>query len=253
MKEKKSLFFSVFFGLITVILVMVYLKNKEKELIKGMRQVNVVIAVRDIPIRSLITNDMLEVSSIPEKFVQPSAIIVKERAKDIARVVDKINLVPIAAGQQVLQSAILPPSPETGLSVKIPSGLRAMDLPVTSANFISFIKPGDYIDIINTSTIQAGGGKSAKITVTVLQNILVLGVGKNLGDVKPAERKEAGGKLGGAPSLAQLTLTVAVTPGQAQKLALAKEQGEIAISLRPHGEDIIEELLPVSSVSLIGG
>lgn len=134
-----------------------------------------------------------------------------------------------------MASQLVPPSEETGLAVKVPFTKRGMIVPVANVDVADLIKPGDYVDILNTFSAKLSDGSNTKVTVTVLQNVLVLGVGKNLGEVVPGEtkKKEKGGVMGGeGKSLSLLTISIAVAPEEAQLVALAEAQGDLYVTIR---------------------
>ncbi|MFH1714781.1 MAG: Flp pilus assembly protein CpaB [Elusimicrobiota bacterium] len=239
MDKKRVLLISLVLGLVGVMLASLYLKKKEEAIVAGMNPVSVLVAKRDISQRTMLDEDMFKVEQIPEKYVEPKAILVKDTQKDLAKAVGMVNLVPITAGQQIMQSALVPPSVETGVSVKVPVGKRAMVIPLPNIDLTSLIKPGDKIDLLNTFTAQLKTGGSTKITVTVLQNVVVLGVAKDLGEVHIEDKKDKkGGLLGGDEKrIGQLTLSIAVTPEEAQLVALAQAQGDINVTIRARNDD----------------
>ena len=71
-----------------------------------------------------------------------------------------MTLSPINRGEQVLQNKVIKPGPETGLSLQIAPGKRALSLPVDEVRGISrLLKPGDRIDIITALDIGRGDVK----------------------------------------------------------------------------------------------
>ncbi len=82
---------------------------------------------------------------------------------------------------------------------------------------------------------------NSKLTHTILQNILVVGVGRVL--------KKAGETVTDKKDAAEsLVLTLALSPIEAQTMALAQAeaQGEISVVVRPHGDDDVREV-PIST------
>ena len=119
---------------------------------------------------------------------------------------------------------------------------------VVDSNVASMIKPDDKVDILLTFEAMMKGGAREPVTVTLLQNITVLGVGSNLGqglDAKAAaalrnEEEEASAYTDTS------ALSLALTPKDAQYLALAKEQGTLSVILRSHG-DVTQFLMEIAS------
>ncbi|MFC1485352.1 Flp pilus assembly protein CpaB, partial [bacterium] len=138
---------------------------------------------------------------------------------------------------------------ETGLAVNVPIGKRAMILHINNIDVIELIKPSDYVDVLTTFSAKHRTKGTVKVTVTVLQNVLVVGVSKDLGEVegesysyrkKKREEKET-------KTLAMLTVSVAVTPEEAQILALAQMQGDITLTVRATNDREEKPLSPVDS------
>ncbi len=98
---------------------------------------------------------------------------------------------------------------------KLGENTRAMAIRVSADTAVGgFVTPGDYVDIMMTQ----GGGTDMQ-TVTVLQNVRVIGV-----DQRAEETSES-------PEIAR-TITVEVTPEDGQILALAQRAGILSLALR---------------------
>ncbi len=177
--------------------------------------VRVVIATRDIPYGQAIQAQMLEVISWPRGALPPNAI------NDIALLIPKTDQPPrrakfgMAAGDLILASKVS----EFGAKVTIVQGLgvntRAMAIKVDAETAVAgFVTPGDTVDILLTQ------GKNEDLrSVTILQNIRVIGVDQD-SDANVEQ-----------PTVAR-TVTVEVSPDNAQRLALAQEAGTLSLSLR---------------------
>ena len=99
----------------------------------------------------------------------------------------------------------------------IPEGYRAMAVAVNDvAGVAGFVLPNSTVDVIVTTTPPSGGERISKI---VLENLRVLAVGQKM------EEKE--GKAVQVP-----TVTVSITPEEAERLALASNVGTLQLLLR---------------------
>ena len=100
------------------------------------------------------------------------------------------------------------------------------------------IKPDDNVDILLTFEAVMKNGARQKVTVTLLQNIKVLGVGANLG--QGLDAKSAAGMRSKEDEAAAYTdsstLSLALSPRDAQYLALAQSEGDVSVILRSHGD-----------------
>jgi Flp pilus assembly protein CpaB len=106
------------------------------------------------------------------------------------------------------------------LSLLMEKGQRAIALRVTAESVAGgFVLPGSRVDIV--STVQRG---SEPVSQTIMQDVLVLAVDANF--IKDPEIRNQVGT----------TVTLAVNPEDAQKLALAGSLGELRLTLRALGD-----------------
>jgi pilus assembly protein CpaB len=108
-----------------------------------------------------------------------------------------------------------------GLPGQMPKGMRAVALKVNVDTSVGgFVLPNNRVDIV--CVVRRGEDVQSKI---ILQNVLVLAVDQT------SQRPED--KLATVSS----TVTVLVTPAQAEKLSLATETGTLRLILRPFGDE----------------
>ena len=116
------------------------------------------------------------------------------------------------------------------------------------------VVPGDRVDImVHTQyeklfgpedTIPTGEGGRA-IVVTVLQDVLVLAVGQSFTSATDAGRDPA--TLRSETAEAQpsaRSVTLAVTPAQAQKMFFASQEGRLGLAMRAFGDESVSVLTP---------
>lgn len=107
---------------------------------------------------------------------------------------------------------------------------RAMAIKVNAETAVGgFVTPGDSVDVLLTEGQNAG-----LRTVTILQNIKVIGVDQD---------SDVGND---SPEVAR-TVTVEVTPDQGQRLALAQQAGILSLTLR---NNVGAEDQPLDSLKL---
>ncbi|MDE3077742.1 MAG: Flp pilus assembly protein CpaB, partial [Chloroflexota bacterium] len=150
---------------------------------------------------------------------------------------------------------------ESGLAFVVPPGKRAVAVSVNEVvGSGGMIVPGDDVDVvavIDTRNSQNGprpssdanAGKPQVMAVAqyILQNVEVMAVAQKIeGEAPPPSTAQ---KLAGAPSSPQpalrsasvqpaaRTVTLAVTPSEAERLVLAEDKGHIRLVLRAHGDD----------------
>jgi pilus assembly protein CpaB len=136
---------------------------------------------------------------------------------------------PVAAGEPVTDTKIIPPGDRGFLAAVLQPGMRAISVPVTVTSGISgFIFPGDQVDLLLTYQVpsppttgddQKKNVYEHKASATVMRNIRVIGIDQRL-ESKAGE------------AVVAHTATFEVTPKQSEGIALASEIGKVALTLR---------------------
>jgi pilus assembly protein CpaB len=142
----------------------------------------------------------------------------------------------------VREERLARPDAGIGLNAIVTPGKRAMTVATDTETAVAgLLQPGNYIDVIVTIAPEDPTKAGAKwVTETILQGIKVLAVGNTLGGGpadKPAEPASGGKKKSKQEQQAQNrrlkpSITLEVTPEEAEKLALASSRGQIAVVLR---------------------
>lgn len=212
------------------------LTSKERALSNDYEKGNVLVARLDIPERTVIKEEMVEAVSIPRKFMEQDAFEVKTQS-DIKLIANLVSRIRIPKGNQMTQSALISLSPEAGLSVKIPPGYRGAVLGI-EPELKALIKPGDRVDVLVTFDALLGDNRKEKVTATILQNVLVIAVGTNMGmgmNAKQFKLKEEKEDKTAAFSEKSM-VSLALNPNEAQYLALAVQQGNPTVIMRGLGD-----------------
>jgi pilus assembly protein CpaB len=232
MKGKTAIIISVLFGILAWIFVYLYLSTREAELLQISDLRSVVIAATDILPGVAIEENMIAQTEVPQKFLQPGAFT---STRDV---VGQIPAVPIQQGSQILGTSMT--GVGRSLATKIPRGHRAVSVAVSDVTSVNnLIRPSNYVDILAILKLGSSVGSSDQKTVvaTLFQNILVLAVGNDIGEVRPASGDGEGLGMFGAQEQATFsTVTVALTPEQVQALILVQDVGDISLSLRSFRE-----------------
>ena len=219
---KVALVVAVFFGLIAAYGIYNFLSSQQRET-DSLRAANqdIVVAARDIPPGTAFNDDAIKKGLI-KTTPWPKTSIPAGAFSSPQQVIGKVNRVKILANEPLLESRLA--GEGAGLTVRLEAGKRALALRVDEIVGVSgFIVPDDRVDVILTTT-PVGGGQDTKISKIVLQNKRVLSVAQN------TEQKD------GKPQLAR-SITLEVTPEEAEKLSLASQEGSIVLALRGLGDD----------------
>ena len=240
--NNKALTLSLFIAVFAIFMVNSYVSSIEDGARKKFgTEVLVVKAKRDIKEQETINETLLELSLVPKKFLEPASVYFekseedKETSRSMKALAGAIAIVPIRKGEQITYNKMTEPGIRTGLSPQIAPGRRAMSIPVSEITGVAkLVKPGDRVDLI--AVIDMGGGKENKIAKTVLQDIVVLAVGRNVTN-NVARLVELDGGKEKVKSLTEdfsfNSVTLEVEPLQAQTLALILGgDGAITLSLR---------------------
>ncbi|MGB6387409.1 MAG: Flp pilus assembly protein CpaB [Terriglobales bacterium] len=175
-------------------------------------EVRVVVAADDIQVGTKLDTHDVGLITIPQSAVPPGAF------SDTSRVIGRGAVLPVSKGDFILQSKLAALNAGAGLPSMIPQGMRAVSVRVNDVVSVAgFVQPGTRVDVLATGNEGSGNDRQ---TTTVLENVAVIAVGKNLGG------------NGSPDSPAAPVITLLVSPDDAQKLALVSQEGRIQLSLR---------------------
>lgn len=243
--NNRAVTLSLLMAVLAVFFVQSYVSSIEESTQKKFgTEVLVVTAKKRIGEMDTINETMLELKPIPQRFLEPAAIYYQASddetavVKDMKKIAGSIAMVPIQEGEQLTYNKLTEPGLRTGLSPQVAPGRRAVALPVNEYTGVGkLVKPGDRVDVI--VTLALGGSQNNRVTKTVLQDVVVLAVGRNV--TNNAARIVERGRGKNSEVVRPLTqydgftsVTVEVEPMQAQMLAhiLAGRQNEITLALR---------------------
>jgi pilus assembly protein CpaB len=134
-------------------------------------------------------------------------------------VLNRVALYPISANAPLVSDGLSKLSGADGISATIDRGYRAVSVTINDVSGVAgLIQPGARVDVLFTRP----GTMAEAITSTILQDVKVLAVGRAVQANQAVDPK--------APKVPVATLVV--TPEDAQKLELAKNEGRISLSLR---------------------
>jgi pilus assembly protein CpaB len=241
---RSLLLLALLFAIVAAVLVFVALRqndDSDKEAAAAGDMTKVVVAAQDIAARTTLDRGMLKLAEVPKDSVLDGVFT------DIDDLDGQVTRYPLVSGEQVTDSKIgVQKDDEEGLSFVVPQGMRAFSIQVSEESSAGgLILPGDLVDVIG---ILEEGTVGIDKAVTLVQNVEVLAVAQEAQEPIPAARptgtptpSAVTGTLGERPEDVKAnpkarTVTLAVTPEQAQLLALVQSKGELALSLRSFGD-----------------
>ncbi|MGE5146091.1 MAG: Flp pilus assembly protein CpaB [Candidatus Eiseniibacteriota bacterium] len=128
----------------------------------------------------------------------------------------------IMAGEPMSDGKIAKPGDQGFLAAVLEPGMRAVTVSINQTSGIAgFVFPGDRVDLLLTKQIPDidGSGQRRFATETVLEKIRVLAMDQRVNDIE------------NTPKVSR-TMTVEVTPKQAEMIAVAGQLGTLSLSLR---------------------
>lgn len=157
----------------------------------------------------------------------PSAAFPKNAFSKPEEVVDRPVSSAILLDEPILEGRLAARGSGVGLAPIIPVGMRAVAVRVNDVAGVSgFVLPGMRVDVLVTGRPPESNGT---VTTTCLQNTLVLSAGTTM---QPDARGQA---------IQAATVTLLVSPEQAETLTLANNEGHIQLVLRNGSDQTIEK------------
>ncbi len=224
--SRRVLMIALLLSMITAILAYWYLSENVHQVPADAGPVqDVVVAVQDIPADTRLSREMVTVHKVPARYVQPSA------AQSVDEVAGKVATVALLQGEQVLISRLAgEDAPKNRLAYSIPEGHRAITIQVNEITGVAgFPTVGDRVDILVTYG-------DTPTTKTLLQNVMILATGAVTSTQDDGQQRIV-------PSL-----TLSVTPADAQLIAQAGSIGNMRVILRSPVEEGTVSLPPTTQI-----
>lgn len=184
----------------------------------------VVVAARDVP-----PGHQLEATDLTEATL-PAGELAPDMVRSATAAIGQTTIVPLVQGQALRSSGFATVGSGQAIASQLEPGFRAITLTLRNANTGIVLFPGAFVDVI--ATLQAPlspEGARETITKTLLERRQVLAVDDHV--------------LGGVPDASgrtrprrEVTVTLAVTLGEAEQIELARDRGTIGLALRSSGD-----------------
>jgi pilus assembly protein CpaB len=230
--RRTTIIVAVLLALGTAWLTMTYLRSFAAANNPSGHMRTVLIASKDIPARAPIPADAVVAVSRPADQTDRDAIDAPEKLRGA------ISLISIPAGAVLTESKVGHPA-DVGLAVRLRPGQRAISIPVDRVKDVSgLLESGDHVDVI--ADVAKGPGVPPH-AATIMRDVVVLAVGPAL---ETASASPSPDQQNAA------TITLAVTPKQANLLTLADINATIRLALRSPRENPRSE--PVETLNLQG-
>lgn len=164
--------------------------------------------VSDVVILRL-TREQLAEKDLPENYMT-----------NPRQIFDRILIGPLKQGEAFLTTQFYPLGMGPNVADRLKPGFRAMTIPIANPTTVAgFVSPGSLVDVL-FRTFPNAQGELLETTVTLLENVEILALGLN---------QVTGANTAGR---SQNTVTLAVTPHQANALKVVEQRGELSLVLR---------------------
>ena len=181
------------------------------------QRTKIMATARDLPIGTRIAKKDLKTVTVLTRDVPRGAVLTEKDA------LDRIALYPIAANTPLSAISLSSVTGGEGISSTIDPGYRAVSVPITDASSVAgLVMPGSHVDVLFTRP----GSMAEAVTTTILEDVVVLSIGR----VTEVAQNTTIDPRATRPQNQAATLLV--TPDQARKIELAKNQGKVSLSLR---------------------
>lgn len=194
-------------------------------------ETQVLVAAANLPAGRIVQKGDLAWQRWPLKEV-PADYILRVTGSETNDILGAVVRSGIHSGEPIGRTRIVKKGDRGFLSAVLTPGMRAVAVKMTAVSGVGgFVFPGDRVDVMLTQKItnDDGGNKINYGSQTLLTNVRVIATDQRADDQQTT------------PAVAK-TVTLEVTPKQAESVALAQEMGDIVLSLRSVGDpDVVAD------------
>ena len=219
-------------GLVTGSVVYQAITNKVEATTQPTREVAV--AAANINLGETLTSQHVKLMSWPKDSVPVGTLA------SVAEAEGRVALTSIVVGEPLFDAKLAPKLAGSGgiLPMLVPENLRGVTIKVDDAVRESgFVSPNSRVDVI--VSIADRQGSAERIGKVILQNVPVLAAGQSV-------------EMRGNKPVPVTTVTLALTPEQAERLAVAQTEGRLMLATRNLGDNRVVETPGTNVQKLLG-
>lgn len=184
----------------------------------------ILVALKDINLAEPITADVLKLEEWPKDKITPDAL------RNLDEVVGRRTRTKIYAGEPLREAKLISADGGDAPSEQIAKGYRVVAVRVDAATGVAgLVKPGDRVDVQLFVSKNDRNGISQSVVKTILEDVRIFAVDSSF-------RRAAEESEDASPAAAR-TISLLVTPKQAETLNLANELGKIRLTIRHPDDD----------------
>ena len=219
-------------GLVTGSVVYRAITNKVEARTQPTREVAV--AAANINLGETLTSRHVKLMSWPNDSVPVGTL------ESVAKAEGRVALTSIVVGEPLFDAKLAPKLAGSGgiLPMLVPENFRGVTIKVDDAVRESgFVSPNSRVDVV--VSIADKQGSAERIGKVILQNVLVLAAGQAV-------------EMRGNKPVPITTVTLALTPEQAERLAVAQTEGRMMLATRNLGDNRVVETPGTNVKKLLG-
>jgi len=202
-------------------------------IVRSEKAETIVVASVNIGMAETITSQHVRLVAWPKASIPSGAV------RSLAEAEGRVVRSSIVAGEPLLDGKLAPQLSGKGglMPMLVPEGLRGITIKVDDATRESgFVLPNSRVDVL--VSMPRKPGSQERISKVILQDIGVLAAGQTveLRDNKP---------------VLVTTVTLALAPNQAEKIALAQTEGKLMLAMRNLRDNKVVETSGVTAATLL--
>lgn len=218
----KNVGIAVALALVAGLLTIFYVTNYKREVRNAESNVTVYVAARDIPAGTpgaeIAKKGWVSEQEVAQRSVTPGAI------SNPSQIADRVSAGAIYAGEQITTRRFTAEE-QKGIRAQITGNMRALQLSGTQHQLlVGTLRDGDYVDVVGSWNVPEE--QTSHVARVMLRELLVL----------EAARQEAVAEKIANGDQSSLSVILALTDAQAQKLFWITRNGEWTLQLRPPTE-----------------
>jgi pilus assembly protein CpaB len=208
-----------------------FVQKKQGNALTQFKHPQLVVAKRSIEAGTALTEEDVTTGDVATDTTIPDTAFTATE-----QLIGRVVVVPILQGQAITTTLLAPRGMSAGLQAAIPLGMRAVTLEINEMTGVAgYLTPGCHVDVIQTVRDEKTGLPLAR---TLAQNVKIQAVG--------VRHNPQDGDGGGR------SVTLVVTPPQAELLELSSAVGHPRFSLRNGNDLATSETKGITFAELVG-
>ncbi len=213
---------------LTVFLIRNYLADQvpppQQQPVATIASIHVLVAERDLPAGTILNPEAFRWQPWPKKAINENYVQRKDGTDPIKELTGAAVKRIITAGDPIIRQKLVSPDTPGFLAGVLPPGTRAISIPISGPDAASgFILPGNLVDLVLTQqhgvTLTSGAQASRLVSETIMEKLRILAIDQSVDD-------------SGAQARIGSTVTVGVSPKEAEIITVAKRMGTLSLLLR---------------------